>query len=200
MQQIEPSELSPAAGGGEYRAIVAGFGGQGILTLGRLLCTAAMADGRQVTYLPSYGTEVRGGTANCQVVVSDGTIYSPLVEEADALIILNQLSYERFLPRLNSGGLLVVNSSGVDLEQVPCPPGARRVCVPAAERAAELGDVRVGNVLMLGAFTQASSLVSRQSCEAALETAFSDRKADLLDVNKRALAEGVHLAAEAQHA
>jgi len=186
------------ADGQEYRIIAAGFGGQGILTLGRLLCIGAMDEGRQVTYLPSYGTEVRGGTANCQLVISDGTIYSPLVEEADGLVILNQLSYERFAPRLKSGGLLVVNSSGVDVEQVECPPDSRQLCVPAAERAAELGDVRVGNVLMLGAFLQASSLVRTESCRNALEKIFTDRKAGLLGLNREALAEGIRLGAEAQ--
>lgn len=199
MQQTEHRDKK-TADSREYRVIAAGFGGQGVLTLGRLLCIGAMAEGRQVTYLPAYGTEVRGGTANCQVVIGDGTIYSPLVEKADGLVVLNQLSYERFAPRLKSGGLIVVNSSGVDLSEVERPENARQICVPAAERAAELGNVRVGNVLMLGAFLQVSSLVRTESCRDALAKVFTDRKAELLELNRKALEEGVRLAAEAHGA
>jgi 2-oxoglutarate ferredoxin oxidoreductase subunit gamma len=116
-------ESPQRANGQEHRLIVAGFGGQGILTLGKLLCMAAMREGKKVTYLPAYGPEVRGGTANCQVVISSGIIYSPLVEQADSAIILNQLSYERFARALKPSGLLLVNSSGVDTD-APAGKGA----------------------------------------------------------------------------
>ena len=121
----------------EHRLIVAGFGGQGVLSLGKLLCISAMAEGKTVTYLPSYGAEVRGGTANCQVTISSGSIYSPLVERADSLIILNQLSYDRFAARLREGGLMVVNSSAIDAREGN--GDGRMVAVPATELAAQMG-------------------------------------------------------------
>ena len=176
---------------GEHRLIAAGFGGQGVLTLGRLICLAAMAEGRTVTYMPAYGTEVRGGTANCQVVVSSARIYSPLVERADSLIVLNQLSLERFGARLNPGGLILVNSSGVEPEAVAVAEDARLVAVPAAEKAAEMGDVRVGNVLMLGAFARAGGLVTAQSCRRALGEVFGGAKADMLGLNLDAFEAGL---------
>ncbi|MGD2173768.1 MAG: 2-oxoacid:acceptor oxidoreductase family protein [Candidatus Brocadiaceae bacterium] len=179
---------------GEHRLIAAGSGGQGILTLGKLLCMAAMEEGRSVTFMPSYGTEVRGGTANCQVVLSNGPIYSPVVEEADSLIILNQLSQERFGPRLREGGWLIINSSGVDVAAPEGAPGDTTVPVPAAERAAEMGDVRVGNVIMLGAFVEVSGLVRPASCRKALREVFTGPKAGVLDLNLEAFDAGSALA------
>ncbi|MFO8008004.1 MAG: 2-oxoacid:acceptor oxidoreductase family protein [Candidatus Brocadiia bacterium] len=179
---------------GEHRLIAAGFGGQGVLTLGKLVCLAAMEEGHVVTYMPAYGSEVRGGTANCQVVVSSGSIYSPLVERADSLIVLNQLSYERFMPRLKPGGLVLVNSSGVEPEAVETDDDARLVALPAAEKAAEMGDVRVGNVMMLGAFVQAGGPVGETSCRRALEQVFAGAKADLLELNLEAFEAGLQAA------
>ncbi len=187
----------PLTAGQEHRVIVAGFGGQGVLTLGKLLCTAAMGEGRLVTYFPSYGAEVRGGTANCQVVISSGTIYSPLVEEADSLIILNRLSYERFMPRLKPGGLVLVNRTGVDMDEVDTPSDGRTLALPAVERAAQMGNVRVGNVIMLGAFVETTSLLQPDSCRAALEGVFGRSKADVLELNLKAFEEGRQMARDA---
>jgi 2-oxoglutarate ferredoxin oxidoreductase subunit gamma len=187
--------MEQAAQGGaadaEHRLVIAGFGGQGILTLGKLLCMAAMNEGRTVTYLPVYGSEVRGGTANCQVVISNGLIYSPLVERADSLIILNQPSYEKFAPCLKPGGLLVVNSSAVE------DPHLQDVVVlalPAADIAAQMGNVRVTNILMLGAFVEAARLVTEQSCRQALTELLGSRQAGLLELNLRAFGKGAELA------
>lgn len=187
---------SPASWEPTQRLIVAGFGGQGILTLGKLLCSAALHEGRNVTYLPSYGTEVRGGTANCQVVISSRRIYSPLIEEPDSLIILNELSYEKFGPRLRSDGLMVLNTSGVDLKGAAKSPETV-LSIPAADMAAELGNVQVTNVVMLGAFLAARPLVQRDTALAALEDLLGERKADLLDINVEAFEEGRRYAAEA---
>jgi len=178
----------------EYRLIAAGFGGQGSLTIGRLLCAAAIGEGRNVTYLPSYGSEVRGGTANCQVVISAGTIYSPLVEEADGLIILNQLSCERFAPRLKAGGLMVLNSSAVELPEEPVRTDGTVLAVPAGELAAELGDVRVANIVMLGTFVRASGILGEQSVRAAIERVLGARKAEMAELNARAWQKGLELA------
>ncbi len=189
------AEHGPAgAGDSEYRLIAAGSGGQGILTLAKLLCTAAMNEGKTVTYFPSYGAEVRGGTANCQVVLSNRHIHAPLVEHAHSLIVLNQPSYERFLPRLMPGGLLVANTSAVELAAEP-PGHATIVAVPAAEAAARMGDVRVGNVIMLGAFAAACRVVSQEACRDALREQFVGRRAAMLDLNLAAFQAGVGMAA-----
>ena len=117
------------------RVIIAGFGGQGVMTMGKLFASAAMREGREATYVPCYGPEVRGGTAHCHVVISDEPIYSPWVEEATALLLFNQLSYEKFRNQLGDGGLVVLNSSLVMSDPasgarrarpVPADPGDRR--------------------------------------------------------------------------
>ncbi len=184
------------ASDGEHRLIAAGFGGQGILTLGKLLCMAGLAEGRNVTYLPSYGTEVRGGTCRCQVVFSPRTIYSPLVEEADSLLILNELSYEKFAPRLKPSGLMVLNTSGFDPHARP--GGDERVlAVPAGQMAAEIGNVQVTNVIMLGAFLEALPLVEPGTCLQALRRLLGERKADLMGLNEQAFRAGAEHARRA---
>ena len=176
--------------GQEHRLIIAGFGGQGILTTGKLLCTAALNEGREVTFMPAYGTEVRGGTANCHVVISDSRVFSPLVEKADSLLIMNQLSMERFGERLKDDGLLLTNSSLV--ESIPDNPTAtaRHIAIPATERAAELGNVVVANVLMLGAFVRLTGICSDESVLNSLRDALSEKKPDLLDLNLEAYETG----------
>ncbi len=175
--------------------IIAGFGGQGILTTGKLLCTAALNEGKEVTYMPAYGTEVRGGTANCHVVISDSRIFSPLVENADSLLIMNQLSMERFGERLKEDGLLLTNSSLV--EDIPDNPGGtnRHLSIPATERAAELGNVVVANVLMLGAYVRSTEICRDESVLEALEDALSDKDQELLDMNMKAYKTGGEMAA-----
>lgn len=178
----------------EHRVVIAGFGGQGILTLGELLCTVAMDAELHATYLPSYGSEVRGGTANCHVVVSPNPIFSPYVESADSLILLNQLSFERFVGQLKKGGLLTVNSSLVERAAVEQVRDARVIALPATETAAELGNVVVTNMVMLGAFCQASGIGSDGGYEAAMRKLWSGRKAALIELNLEAFAKGKKLA------
>ncbi len=187
------SEAAGSDAAFEHRLIVAGFGGQGVLTLGKLLCMAAMRENRTVTYLPSYGSEVRGGTAKTQVVISSGAIYSPLVEEADSLIILNELSFEKYASRLKPGGLLVANDSLVD---EPAAPNARLLALPASEMAVELGNLKIANVLMMGAFIQATGLIGEESCCTAIEELLGARKADLLALNLQAFRKGMAFASE----
>lgn len=173
----------------EHRLIAAGFGGQGILTLGKLLCKAALGEGKQVAYLPSYGSEVRGGTANCQIVIGTSTIYSPTVEAADELVILNQLSYEKFADRLKDDGVMVANTSGVELadSHVDSP---QVIGLPATDMAADLGNIQVANIVMLGGFLAARPLVTRESALAALRELLGERKADMMPLNERAFDQG----------
>jgi len=179
----------------EVRALVAGHGGQGVLTLGKLLCTGAMREGRNVTYLPSYGAEVRGGTANCQVVLSPEPIYSPLVEEADALVVLNQPSWDRFCGAVRPGGIVVADTSGVDADAEALADGVGLCSVPATETAAGLGSVQVANVLLLGALIARLPVVAPETCLDAVRELLGERKAHLLSVNEKAFERGRQLAA-----
>jgi len=177
-----------------HHLIASGFGGQGVLTLGKLICRAAIARGRQVTYLPSYGAEVRGGTANCQVVLADDEVLDPFVPRADALIILNEPSLDRFGHRLAPDGLLVLNTSLVAPADDALPPHGRVMRLPASERAATLGDIRAANMLTLGAYTRASGAVNEQAIRQAIADFFKPRGAALVELNLKAFDEGAALA------
>ena len=175
-----------------HRMILAGSGGQGILTTGKLIAECAMAEGLHVTYFPSYGSEVRGGTAHCHVLLSDERIFSPLVEEATALLMMNQASLDRFGAQLAPGGLLVLNSS---MAGVKTPSRSWNVVeVPASDIARKLGDVRVANMVMLGALNRALGLVRRDRILEALSLRLAGKAQSLMPLNEQALAQGETLA------
>ena len=180
----------------EQRILIAGSGGQGVLTAGSLLCHSGMSRGLKVTYFPSYGAEVRGGTANCHVVISPESISSPYVEAADVLLILNQPSLDRFAAVLKPDGLLVVNSSLASLDGVEVPDCARVMELPATETAARLGNVLVANVVMLGAVAEAAGLLSEETFQKAMAQTKVGKKKDLLELNLQAFREGMRLARE----
>jgi len=172
------------------KTIIAGFGGQGVLSMGLNLAQAAMLEGKNVTYLPSYGAEVRGGTANCTVAISDDEIASPVASSPEFVIAMNQPSVVRFQNQIQSGGLFFVNSSLVETE---VPRGDISVIhVPAGKIAEELGSPRAANMVMLGAFTKKSSLVSLSSVVEALLNILGTKKA-LLATNEEALRAGYDL-------
>ena len=176
------------------RAIIAGFGGQGVMTMGKLLVTAAMHEGREVTYFPCYGPEVRGGTAHCHVVISDEPICSPTVEEASALFLFNQLSYDKFRKQLGEGGLLVLNSSLVKPDPALESASRGRVLpIPATEAAEEIGSVLVTNIIMLGAYCGARKTVSPEAVLAEMDKV-GKGKTHLVEVNRRAFRKGEELA------
>jgi len=174
--------------------IISGFGGQGSLFAGQLLAYAAMGQGLHVTWIPSYGPEMRGGKARCTVVVSDQEIGAPLVRRPSAAIVLNIPSMEAFESAVKPGGALVVNSSMV-------PDHSRRddikvVYLPASDMATELGNVRMANVLCLGALVGATGVISPEAVEQALDDHLPERHRDLLSLNKEALRKGVALAGD----
>jgi len=172
--------------------IVAGFGGQGVIFLGKLLAQAAMEQGKNVTYFPAYGPEVRGGRANCHVVVSTEEIFSPVVARPNSLLVMNQPSWDYFGPRLDGKGLAVVNSSMV---KVPALEGSRRLLlVPATEIATELGEIRAANMVMLGAYNRVRDLLPLEALLESLRLVLGERKAGLYEVNARALRKGAELA------
>jgi 2-oxoglutarate ferredoxin oxidoreductase subunit gamma len=172
----------------EARIIVAGFGGQGILMIGKLLAHAGMLEGRQVTWLPSYGPEMRGGTANCNVIISEEMIGAPIVTEATCVFAMNLPSLDRFESAVVPGGLLLVNRSLVP--RAPVRGDVQVLAVPANELAQQLGSSRVANVIMIGAYLAAVQTVRFESVVSAIEDVLGPTKQHLLPINLSALEAG----------
>lgn len=169
------------------RIIIAGAGGQGIMLLGKVLGMAAMRKEKYVTWLPSYGAEVRGGTAHCMVVISDKEIGSPYIDKADTLIIMNKPSLERFKSRLKDKGLVLINSSLADR----CPRRNSRVLAcPFTELAMKLGNIKVANMVALGAFLSQRKNFDLKDIFGVISDIAPKGKRDLIEVNKRALEKG----------
>ena len=169
------------------KAIFAGFGGQGVLSMGLNFAQAAMLEGRNVTYLPSYGAEVRGGTANCTVAVSDEEIASPVASSPDFVVALNQPSVVRFQNQIQSGGLLFINSSLVEAEVARGDIDI--VKVPASKIAEELGSPKSVNMVMLGSFIKKTNLVSLSSVVDGLKDVLKGKQ-KLIAINEKALSAG----------
>jgi 2-oxoglutarate ferredoxin oxidoreductase subunit gamma len=172
------------------KTIFAGFGGQGVLSMGLGLAQAAMVEGKNVTYLPSYGVEVRGGTANCTVAVSDEEIASPVASAPEFVVAMNQPSLVRFQNQVQSGGVLFFNSSLIKAEV--SRGDIELVGVPASRIAEELGSPRSANMVILGAFTKKSNLVSIDTLIEGLKSTLKN-KTKLIAVNKKALIAGYEL-------
>lgn len=172
------------------RVIIAGSGGQGIMLLGKVLAEAAMREDRHVTWLPSYGAEVRGGTAHCMVTVSDAGIGSPYIDQAGTLIIMNEPSLERFQSRIENNGLLIINSS---LVRKNIKTKSRLLKFPFTEIALRLGNIKVANMAALGCYINHKNIVSAKSIiQVICEIAPPDKKG-LIEINTKALEEGMRL-------
>jgi 2-oxoglutarate ferredoxin oxidoreductase subunit gamma len=172
--------------------IVSGFGGQGALFAGQLLAYAALDAGLHVTWIPSYGPEMRGGTAHCTVVISDEPIGSPLVQRPASCIALNLPSFEKYQPLVKPGGLLVYNVSLAPAS--PARSDIRYIAVPANLIAEELGNVRQANVVLTGAYIAATGLLPLETVSRALDQHLSERQRKFLASNKEALARGAQFA------
>ena len=172
---------------------IAGFGGQGILLAGRLLAQTAMKAGMQVSFMPSYGAEVRGGTANCMVVIADEPIASPMVSRPDSLIAMNKASLSKFAPCVKNNGLLVMNSSLID-----CEPDVNEsidvLAVPADDIAVELGSQKSANMVALGAYLQRRGLFSVDAAAKSLPDVLAERYHKTLPLNAEALRRGAEFA------
>lgn len=169
--------------------IIAGFGGQGIMLAGKLLAQTAMNSGNEVTYMPSYGAEVRGGTANCMVVISEKEIACPVVGKPDSLIVLNKASLAKFGPRLKKGGLLIMNSSLID-EEPQLDDTIEIISIPVDELAVELGNKKAANMVALGAYLQRKGHLTIESAIEALTETIAERYHKTLPVNTDALRRG----------
>jgi 2-oxoglutarate ferredoxin oxidoreductase subunit gamma len=172
------------------KTLIAGFGGQGVLSMGLNLAEAAMLEGKDVTYLPSYGAEVRGGTANCTVAISDDEIASPVASSPEFVVAMNQPSAVKFQHHIQSGGLFFLNSSLVEVE---ISRGDIEIVRVAANKIAEeLGSPKAANMVMLGALTRKSGLVELASVIETLKRIMGAKK-KLIDVNEKALKTGYDL-------
>jgi len=176
--------------------IISGFGGQGALFAGQLLTYAGLEEGRHVAWLPSYGPEMRGGTARCTVTVSDEPIGSPITDAPSAVITLNPPSLEMFEPKVLPDGLLIVNSS-IAKEEVQ-RKDITSIRIPATDLAREeMGNERMANMILLGALVRATGVVSLDSVMKALKKNLPERRHHLLEPNRLALRKGWDLAEEA---
>ncbi|MCX5702805.1 MAG: 2-oxoacid:acceptor oxidoreductase family protein [Candidatus Omnitrophica bacterium] len=172
------------------KIIIAGAGGQGIMLMGKVLASACLKENKHVTWMPSYGAEVRGGTAHCLVVISDEEIGSPYIKEADTLIIMNEPSWRRFKSRVKEKGLLVVNSS---LVKKNTEKNMGVLQHPFTDIALKLGNIKVANMVALGCYIAKKKIINVSSIlEVIKEMAPQDKK-NLIAINKQALEEGLKL-------
>jgi 2-oxoglutarate ferredoxin oxidoreductase subunit gamma len=172
--------------------ILSGFGGQGMLFAGQLMAYAALDAGKHVTWFPSYGPEMRGGTAHCVVIVSDDEIGSPVVRNPAAVVIMNLPSLDKYEPLVKAGGTLVVNASLVD--RAPTRGDVDSTMVPAISIAEGIGDKRLANLVMLGALLERRPVLEPEAVKQALEKHIPARHRHLLESNYKALARGAEVA------
>ncbi|SDN47025.1 2-oxoglutarate ferredoxin oxidoreductase subunit gamma [Desulfonauticus submarinus] len=169
--------------------IIAGFGGQGVMLIGNLLAYAAMEENLNVTYIPVYGPEMRGGTANCTVVISEEDIGSPIIFNPISLIVMNRPSLDKFQPRLQDNGILILNSSLIETELAD-KDRLKAYPVPANEIADKLGNIKMANMVALGAYIQATQILPLSAVQNALESVISSHYAHLIPHNAKALEAG----------
>jgi 2-oxoglutarate ferredoxin oxidoreductase subunit gamma len=176
----------------DMQLIIAGFGGQGVLLMGQLMAYAGMLDGREVSWMPAYGPEMRGGSANCSVVISDSPVGSPKVEDADVVIAMNRPSMELFESAIVPGGLLLYNSSLIDVK----PTRTDIVAVPVAcnDIADTLGNSRVANMVMLGALMERTKPFDTELLVEALRHKLGAKKEKLIPLNRDAIRRGMEAA------
>jgi len=172
--------------------IFAGFGGQGILSMGQILAYSAMIENKEVSWMPSYGPEMRGGTANCIVIVSNSRISSPIVTKFDSAIVLNQPSLDKFEKAVKPGGLLIYEESGVI--NPPTRTNIDILSIPAMQEAQRLNKKQVANMIILGAFLEKKPIVRIENVLSALRKVLPERHHHLIPVNEQALEIGKQFA------
>ena len=172
-----------------YQGIrIAGFGGQGVISAGVLMAQAGLIDGKEVSFFPSYGAEMRGGTANCSVVISSDEVTTPIVTMPDTVIVLNEPSLAKFEPMLKPGGTLIVNTSLVNSK--PTRTDIKIVYVPCNQLADEMGNAKMLNMIVLGAFAAATGAISLDAIARALPKVYKKLKPEVIELNVKALKRG----------
>ena len=177
--------------GKTFRISCSGFGGQGVMALGKLLVYAGMDEGKEVSWVPSYGPEMRGGTANVTVILSDKPVSSPISHEYDTAIILNQQSLDKFEPLVKRGGVLIYDPNGV--VRPPQRKDIRVYAIPATEEAARLGNIRVFNTMILGGYLKVKPVVSLDNVFRGLAKSLPERMASLIPANEAAIQKGMEI-------
>ncbi|MBZ9689403.1 2-oxoacid:acceptor oxidoreductase family protein [Clostridium estertheticum] len=162
--------------------IFAGFGGQGTLSMGKFLAYAGMDANMNVSWLPSYGPEMRGGTANCSVILSDELVGSPIINDPNTLIVMNRPSLDKFEDTLVKGGLLIMDSDLVD--RMPIREDIEVICIPAQTEAMNIGSKQIANMVLLGALVKRTGIVSMEEIIGALK---AHGKEKFFEINKKAL-------------
>jgi 2-oxoisovalerate ferredoxin oxidoreductase beta subunit len=192
--EITPAESKNVAGVGrhahhfkQFTVKIAGFGGQGVLLLGQLLTEMGMREGLEVSWLPSYGPEMRSGSAHCHVCLSKERIGSPLISHPDALIAMNEISLRKFAAQVAPNGVILYNRDTLPSDIV-LPPAVRVICIPASEMADKLGSTRATNIVMMGALLEETECLSPGTAMGVIEDKV--KRVDLLEVNRKALAAG----------
>ncbi len=176
----------------EKQILFAGFGGQGVLSMGQFLAYAAMSTGKHVSWVPSYGAEMRGGTANCLVTISSEEIYSPLTEHPMVAVVLNRPSLDRFETKIKPNGCLVINTSMVERE--PERMDLTVLQIPVNELAEELGNTRGSNMILLGAYLEKTSIVKVDDALQHFEVIYRGKKEKVIQKNREAFLAGVEWA------
>jgi len=174
----------------QTEVMFAGFGGQGIMLIGQMLAYAGMNEGKNVVWIPSYGPEMRGGTAYCTVVVSDRAVGSPIIDRPTTIAVLNRPSLDKFATKVKAGGLLIINTSLIDASSERTD--IRKLEVPANQIALEGGTGKAANMAVLGAYVGATQAVGIDAIRAMIRKQF-ERKPQLIDVNLRVLDRGFEL-------
>ncbi len=168
--------------------IISGFGGQGVLSMGKILAYTGMMEGKEVTWMPAYGPEQRGGTANVTVIISDGRISSPILSKYDIAIVLNQPSLDKFEPKVKPGGILIYDGFGIIN-----PPTRKDISVyrvNAMDKAAQMKNSKVFNMIVLGGLLEVRKVVDDQSVEKALKKTLPERHHGLIPLNMEAIKAG----------
>lgn len=176
----------------DFSVILAGFGGQGILSAGKMAAEAALIEGHEVSWFPSYGPEMRGGTANCSVVISDEAIGSPVINDADVLIALNQPSLEKFETQVKPGGIIIIDSSLIKIS--PTRTDIRFIPIASSDIANELGSMAYATIVLLGCLSASTGCFRRESFEAALLDVLPERRHHMIPANLNAFDKGASFA------
>lgn len=172
----------------EYEIVIAGFGGQGVLSMGKILAYSGLMENKEVSWMPSYGPEQRGGTSNVTVIVSDKPVSSPVVQDYDIVVALNQPSLDKFEPHVKPGGVLIYDSNGI--HRKPERTDIEVYVVPATDEATRMGNQKVFNMLILGALLKVRPMLSIESIEKGLIKSLPERHHKLIPMNMEALHRG----------
>jgi len=167
-----------------YKMFFAGLGGQGIMLMGQMVGSAAIHEDKESTFFPSYGPEMRGGTANCTVIVSDKAISNPVISESDCVVAMTLPSLLKFEPTLKPGGVLFINTSMI--HQKPKRTDIEIYEIPVTDMANEMGNPRIANMIMLGAFVRVTNIVRAQDVEEVIREFFGTKGAELVELNLKA--------------